>query len=108
MSSLGESGAHQVTECDCREAPQQAHFRGDEVRIALHVDVVRTVNSTGNPGGEGVKPQRELLDSAASVERLHMYEGDARRRRKRGLEQKKVDVMLTVDSRNQVIRWSKR
>lgn len=44
-----------------------------------------------------VKPQRELFDSAASTARLHVYEGDARRRRKRGLEQKKVDVMLTVD-----------
>src|SRR5262245_3630300 len=43
-----------------------------------------------------VRPQRELLDSAAAVDRVHVYEGDARRRRKVGLEQKKVDVMITV------------
>jgi uncharacterized LabA/DUF88 family protein len=44
-----------------------------------------------------IKPIRDILDSAANVDRLHVYEGDARRRRRRGLEQKKVDVMLTVD-----------
>lgn len=44
-----------------------------------------------------VKPQKDMLDAVASVDRVHVYEGDARRRRKRGLEQKKVDVMLTVD-----------
>jgi uncharacterized LabA/DUF88 family protein len=44
-----------------------------------------------------VKPQRDLLDTAAGVDGLHVYEGDARRRRKVGLEQKKVDVMIAVD-----------
>lgn len=44
-----------------------------------------------------IKLNRALFDAAASVDRVHVYEGDARRRRKRGLEQKKVDVMLTVD-----------
>jgi NYN domain len=44
-----------------------------------------------------VKPQKDMLDAVASVDRVRVYEGDARRRRKRGLEQKKVDVMLTVD-----------
>ncbi|WP_375157929.1 NYN domain-containing protein [Bradyrhizobium sp. RDT46] len=43
------------------------------------------------------KPMRDVLDSAANVDGVHVYEGDARRRRRRGLEQKKVDVMLTVD-----------
>jgi uncharacterized LabA/DUF88 family protein len=44
-----------------------------------------------------IKPQRDLLDSAAGVDGIHVYEGDARRRRKVGLEQKKVDVMIAVD-----------
>jgi uncharacterized LabA/DUF88 family protein len=44
-----------------------------------------------------VKPQRDIFDAAANVDRVHVYEGDAKRRRKRGLQQKKVDVMLTVD-----------
>jgi uncharacterized LabA/DUF88 family protein len=43
------------------------------------------------------KPSRAVLDAAASVDRVHVYEGDARRRRRQGLIQKKVDVMLTVD-----------
>jgi uncharacterized LabA/DUF88 family protein len=44
-----------------------------------------------------IKPQRDVFEAAACVDRVHVYEGDARRRRKRGYEQKKVDVMLTVD-----------
>src|ERR1039457_6699278 len=44
-----------------------------------------------------IRSQRELLDSAAGVDRIHVYEGDARKRRKvGGLEQKKVDVMIAV------------
>jgi hypothetical protein len=44
-----------------------------------------------------IRPQRELLDSAACVDRIHVYEGDARRRRKVGLQHKKADVMIAVD-----------
>jgi uncharacterized LabA/DUF88 family protein len=44
-----------------------------------------------------IKSQKDVFDAASNVDRVHVYEGDARRRRKRGLEQKKVDVMLTVD-----------
>jgi uncharacterized LabA/DUF88 family protein len=44
-----------------------------------------------------IRPQRELLVSAAGLDRIHVYEGDARKRRKVGLEQKKVDVMIAVD-----------
>jgi uncharacterized LabA/DUF88 family protein len=44
-----------------------------------------------------IEPHRAVLDAAASVDGMHVYEGDARRRRKRGMEQKKVDVMLAVD-----------
>lgn len=44
-----------------------------------------------------IRPQRELLDSAAAIDGIHVYEGDARRRRKVGHVQKKVDVMIAVD-----------
>jgi uncharacterized LabA/DUF88 family protein len=44
-----------------------------------------------------IAPKRAIFDAAASVDGIHVYEGDARRRARRGLEQKKVDVMLTVD-----------
>jgi uncharacterized LabA/DUF88 family protein len=44
-----------------------------------------------------IAPTRAVFEAAASVDRVHVYEGDARRRRRRGLIQKKVDVMLTVD-----------
>jgi uncharacterized LabA/DUF88 family protein len=44
-----------------------------------------------------IRPNRAVLDAAASTDGMHVYEGDVRRRRRRGLEQKKVDVMLTVD-----------
>jgi hypothetical protein len=33
-----------------------------------------------------IRPQREFLDSAANVDRIHVYEGDARKRRKVGLQ----------------------
>jgi len=46
-----------------------------------------------------ISKQKSVLDTAASTDGVHVYEGDARRRKKRGLEQKKVDVMLTVDIR---------
>lgn len=41
--------------------------------------------------------QREALRRISLTDCVHVYEGDARRRRKRGLEQKMVDVMLAVD-----------
>lgn len=44
-----------------------------------------------------IKPIRAVLDAVAATDGMHVYEGDARRRRRRGLEQKKVDVMLAVD-----------
>jgi uncharacterized LabA/DUF88 family protein len=44
-----------------------------------------------------VAPSKAIFESAANVDGVHVYEGDARRRRKVGLVQKKVDVMLTVD-----------
>jgi uncharacterized LabA/DUF88 family protein len=47
--------------------------------------------------GERLKPIRAIFKAALSTDGFHVYEGDARRRRKRGLEQRKVDVMLTVD-----------
>jgi uncharacterized LabA/DUF88 family protein len=44
-----------------------------------------------------INPIRAVFDAAVATDGVHVYEGDARRRRRRGLEQKKVDVMLTVD-----------
>jgi uncharacterized LabA/DUF88 family protein len=43
-----------------------------------------------------IKSQQEMLDGAAQVHGVHVYEGTAHRRNKR-LEQKKVDVMIAVD-----------
>jgi uncharacterized LabA/DUF88 family protein len=43
-----------------------------------------------------IKRQQNMLDAAARVHGVHVYEGDARRRNKR-LEQKHVDVMIAVD-----------
>jgi uncharacterized LabA/DUF88 family protein len=44
-----------------------------------------------------IAPMRAIFEAAASSDRVHVYEGDARRRKRRGLEQKKVDVQLAVD-----------
>lgn len=44
--------------------------------------------------------QRQILEAAAAVDGVHVYEGDAHRRKGKGvggLEQKKVDVMIAVD-----------
>jgi uncharacterized LabA/DUF88 family protein len=46
---------------------------------------------------ERIKPIRAIFKAALSTDGFHVYEGDARRRKKRGLEQKKVDIMLAVD-----------
>ena len=40
---------------------------------------------------------RRMLDSASEQDRVHVFEGDLRKRKRRGNEQKKVDVALTVD-----------
>lgn len=41
--------------------------------------------------------KEKQLRHIRSFDRYHVYEGDARRRKGRGLEQKKVDVQITVD-----------
>jgi len=51
-----------------------------------------------------IKPIRAIFEAAASTDGVHVYEGDARRRRRRGLEQKKVDVKLTVDMLSHTFR----
>lgn len=43
-----------------------------------------------------IRVQQDMLDAAAQVHGVHVYEGTAHRRQKR-LEQKKVDVMIAVD-----------
>jgi uncharacterized LabA/DUF88 family protein len=58
----------------------------------------RTLQEAEAPYLQRIAPQRELLDRLTSTDRVHVYEGDARKRKQRGgLEQKMVDVMLTVD-----------
>lgn len=45
-----------------------------------------------------IDDHKAALEAALKVDRLHVYEGDLRNRsRKRGLEQKMVDIMLAVD-----------
>jgi uncharacterized LabA/DUF88 family protein len=42
-------------------------------------------------------PMQQLLRDASATDGVHVYAGDARDRRGRGLEQKKVDVKIAVD-----------
>jgi uncharacterized LabA/DUF88 family protein len=41
--------------------------------------------------------QEAYFDRLRSLDRVHVYEGDARRRRKGGQEQKMVDILIAVD-----------
>jgi uncharacterized LabA/DUF88 family protein len=60
---------------------------------------VRNDKETETDYAARIKPSLDVFDAAGAVDGMHVYEGDARQRRrgKGGLEQKKVDVMLTVD-----------
>jgi uncharacterized LabA/DUF88 family protein len=49
-------------------------------------------------------PIRAVFSAASSTDGVHVYEGDARRRQRRGLEQKMVDVMLAVDMLSHTFR----
>ncbi|KKS56372.1 MAG: hypothetical protein UV20_C0014G0017 [Candidatus Magasanikbacteria bacterium GW2011_GWA2_42_32] len=51
-----------------------------------------------------IRTQDGLLNHIRSFDKYHVYEGDARRRPKRGLEQKKVDVMIAVDMLTHSVR----
>jgi uncharacterized LabA/DUF88 family protein len=44
-----------------------------------------------------IAAKESQLRHIRSFDRYHVYEGEARRRKGRGLEQKKVDVLITVD-----------
>ena len=44
-----------------------------------------------------IQPRISELQAIRMLDGYHVYEGDVRRRRKRGNEQKKVDVMIAVD-----------
>jgi len=57
---------------------------------------VKTDNKDETTYNRRAAPQLEMLDGASNVDRIHIYEGDVRKRRKRN-EQKKVDVMIAVD-----------
>ncbi|GEP53891.1 NYN domain-containing protein [Reyranella soli] len=44
-----------------------------------------------------IAPRSHIHDRAQAVQGMHVYEGDARKRRRMGYQQKKVDVMIAVD-----------
>ena len=59
---------------------------------------VREAGEAEDTYSERTRAQRELLDRLGNLDRFHVYEGDARKRRsKGGMEQKKVDVLIAVD-----------
>ena len=49
-------------------------------------------------------PMQQLLRDASATDGVHVYAGDARDRRGRGLEQKKVDVKIAVDILSHSVR----
>lgn len=51
-----------------------------------------------------IAPIASLHDQLSEIDGFRVYEGDARKRRGRGLEQKKVDVMIAVDMLTHTIR----
>jgi uncharacterized LabA/DUF88 family protein len=51
-----------------------------------------------------IAPTLAVFDAAASVDGVHVYEGDARQRKRQGLVQKKVDVKLAVDMLSHAFR----
>lgn len=53
---------------------------------------------------ERIRPESAILDSATATDGIHVYTGDVRQRRRRGAEQKKVDVKLTVDMLMHAVR----
>jgi uncharacterized LabA/DUF88 family protein len=53
-------------------------------------------NETQQKYEERIAPQQAMLERAGMVHGVHVYQGIAHRRQKK-LEQKKVDVMITVD-----------
>lgn len=59
---------------------------------------VRDTNEDEDTYEKRIAPKKLTLESARNTDFVHVYEGDARRRRRRGgLEQKKIDVAITVD-----------
>lgn len=58
---------------------------------------VRDYGETEDDHKARIKPIMTVFEAARRVDGVHVFEGDARHRRKRGLEQKKVDVALAVD-----------
>lgn len=65
---------------------------------------VREANESEGDYTARIAVQENLLNHIRSFDRYHVYEGDARRRPKRGLEQKKVDVMIAVDMLTHSVR----
>lgn len=58
---------------------------------------VKKHNETQDEYEARIEPMVTNLQKIRMLDRYHVYEGDVRRRVKRGNEQKKVDVMIAVD-----------
>ena len=56
----------------------------------------RKTQETEEDYSKRIDPQDSFFDSLRTIRGMHVYEGDSRRRR-RVVEQKKVDVMIAVD-----------
>jgi len=82
-----------------------AHVKGGFTKVFYYDAIpVREEGEDERTYEDRIKPIRAIFAAAASTDGVHVYEGDARRRRRQGLRQKKVDVMLTVDMLSHTFR----
>lgn len=65
---------------------------------------VKSEEETDEEYENRIKSIAALHDKLSEINGFRVYEGDARKRRGRGLEQKKVDVMIAVDMLTHTIR----
>ncbi|MBB3381351.1 MULTISPECIES: NYN domain-containing protein [unclassified Rhizobium] len=73
-------------------------LRGDYTKVFLYDAVpVRLHGETDEDYAGRSSFINEELSAASRVNGLHVYTGDARYRKKKGNEQKKVDVLIAVD-----------
>lgn len=60
-------------------------------------------NESDSDYEQRIKPNIDLFNNLSLLSKFHVYEGTARKRRK-GVEQKKVDIMIAVDMLNHSFR----
>ncbi|MFB2563665.1 NYN domain-containing protein [Rhizobium sp. IMFF44] len=73
-------------------------LRGSYTKAFLYDAVpVKKSDESDDDYRERTKSINEELSAASRVDGLHVYTGDARWRRNRGNEQKKVDILIAVD-----------